>query len=385
MTLALLYDARLARRGLGISTFVIQLARALVATAEVELIWLGDPALAPAGTARAVRVDRRPYPLLDGPAGRALARRTGAELIHFTGNTGWGRPGPVPSVLTLHDLIFLDSGVQSRSARQIIGHRYERRLVPRALAAADVLIVPSHAVATQVRARLGVSSAPQVVHEGVTVPEGQIAPGKPPVPEGSNKPAVPGVPVRATRTAGPGSNAPYLVAFAGRDPRKQTAAVVSAWRSLAASPLHLQLLAAGGMPAGLRESLEPELASGTVEIHPHLPGERLWPILQGALALVYPSRDEGFGLPVLEGMAAGTPVLSGIAPATREIGGTAILQLDPADVTGSIVATVRHLLTDPGEAETVRARGIARVGEFTWEATAAGYLRAYHEATARRG
>src|SRR4051812_29764734 len=103
MRLAL--DARHAARGLGISTFIVHLAEQLLVSGEVEVIWLGDPSSAPRGITSAVRVDRLPYPVLDGPAGRALARATGADLIHFTGNTGWGRSGPIPSVLTLHDLI----------------------------------------------------------------------------------------------------------------------------------------------------------------------------------------------------------------------------------------------------------------------------------------
>jgi glycosyltransferase involved in cell wall biosynthesis len=353
----LLYDARLAGRGLGISTFVIQLARTLVASGEVELVWLGDPALAPAGSARWLRADRRPYPLLDGPAGRALARRLAADVIHFTGNTGWSRPGAVASVLTLHDLIFLDTGAHTRALRQIVGHRYERRLVPTAARSADVLVVPSQTVAAQVRERLDVAREALVIHEGVSTPPSQ----------GGQYPAA----------------VPYIVSFAGRDPRKHTDAVVAAWRELATLPLRLELLAAGGMPPGLRRSLQPEVDAGLVGIHPHLPREQVWSLLTGASALVYPSSDEGFGLPVLEGMAAGTPVLSGIAPVTREIGGDALVELDPADIGGSIVAALRWLLDDPAAAASVRRRGHSRIRQFSWRATADAYLQAYREAIAR--
>jgi glycosyltransferase involved in cell wall biosynthesis len=363
----LLYDARLATRGLGISTFVVQLARSLVASGEVELIWLGDPVLAPVGTSRVVRVDRSPYPLLDGPAGRALARRVSAELIHFTGNTGWGRRGPIPCVLTTHDLIFLDSGIRSRSLRQIAGHRYERLLVPNAAVAADVLVVPSETVAAQVTATLRPPRPPCVVYPGVSTPShGKNTDGRSPDRAG-----------RAT------ADPPYIVAFAGRDPRKHTAEVVAAWRELAESPMRLHLFAAGGMPTGLRESMVPELAAGLVEIHSHLPRERLWSLLKNAFALIYPSSDEGFGFPVLEGMAAGVPVLSGIAPVTREIGGDAIVQLDPTDIVESTAAAVRRLLADPREAAAASGRGLTRVKQFTWQATAAGYMAAYREAVER--
>jgi glycosyltransferase involved in cell wall biosynthesis len=355
------YDARLAARGLGIATFVRELATALVATGEVELIWLGDPALAPAGAARWLRADRPPYPLLDGAAGRALAARLGADVVHFTGNTGWARPGTVASVLTLHDLIFLGTGIRGRSARQIVGHRYERWLVPHAARAADVLTTSSQTIAEEIVGRLHPLHAPVVIADGVLPPPGY----------------------RASEVSQP----PYIVAFAGRDPRKQTEAVVSAWRefnsSAATSSVRLQLLAAGGMPPGLRESLAPELAAGSVEIHAHLPREQLWSLLGAASALVYPSSDEGFGLPLLEGMAAGVPVLGGIAAVTRDVGGDALIRLDGGDIANSIVVELRRLLADPGEAELIRERGRARALQYSWSATARAFIDAYHLAISR--
>lgn len=356
----LLYDARLASRGLGIATVVVELARALAASGEAELVWFGDPRSAPAGIAVLDRADRLPYPLLDGTLGRALARRLGVDLVHFTGNTGWGRRGPVPCVLTLHDLIFMESDWRSRSLRQIVGHRYERLQVPRAARTADVIVVPSRTVAAQVGSRLPLATPPRVVSPGV-------------------EPCV-GV---SPRVGAPVSPVPYLVAFAGRDPRKLTDEVVRAWRQLSTLPVRLHLLAAGGTPPGLLDSLGRELERGDLEIHGHLPRREVWSLLTGALALIYPSRDEGFGLPVLEGMAAGIPVLSGIARCTREVGGDAIIQLDASDVVGSIVAAVRCLLAHPAQARAAAERGLARVRTFTWEATAEGYLRAYRDAIER--
>ena len=365
----LLYDARLATRGLGISTFVVQLAHALIASGEVELIWLGDPAVAPLGARSVVRIDRRPYPLLDGSAGRAFARRTGADLIHFTANTGWQRPGAIPSVLTLHDLIFLDSGVRARSLQQVVGHRYERRLVARAAATADSLVVPSHTVAAQVRhaAAAGsrcLRSSTRVSPDRSTTSRRLLMRDtlasmwrQSGLPTSS---ALPG----ATRASKPWSS----------------------WRR-GASWLRRQCVCS----CSLLEVCHRVCASrwctsseaGLVEIHPHLPRDRLWSLLKGALALIYPSSDEGFGLPVLEGMAAGIPVLSGIAPVTREIGGDAIVQLDPSDIVRSTVAAVRRLLSDPREADAARDRGRQRARQFTWQATAAGYMAAYRDAMAR--
>jgi glycosyltransferase involved in cell wall biosynthesis len=360
-------DARHAARGLGIANFVTQLARELVAVDDIELIWLGDPALAPAGTGQAVPVDRLPYPALDGPLGRALARRLAADVIHFTGNTGWGRRGPVPSVLTVQDLIFLDSHGGGRSGRQVLGHAYERRLIPRAIHAADAVAVSSETIATEVRTRFGRDLAPHVIPYGV-----------------DRTP----VTARATNAGAPTTTAPYLIAFAGRDPRKRTADVVAAWRALSADgstpPLRLRLLASAGLPPGLAIALAPDVAVGAVEILEHVTRARIWAELAGATALVYPSAHEGFGLPVLEGMAAGTPVLSGLAAATREVGGDALVTLDPADVPGSIAASVRRLRDDPAERARVIEAGRRRAASFSWQRTAAAYLELYRAGVAHR-
>jgi glycosyltransferase involved in cell wall biosynthesis len=352
------FDARHATRGLGISTFVVQLATELVAFDEIDLLWLGDPAYAPAGARSIVRADRVPYATLDGPAGRALARALSADIIHFTGNTGWGRRGPIPSVLTLHDLIFMNTSARGRSLHQIVGHRYTRRLVERAMPAATVLAVPSQTVAAEVTAAFGTLAVPHVIHEGVSAPSVELGP------------------VQA------GDDRPYIVAFAGRDPRKRTADVVAGWRSVAAArPLRLSLLAAGGLAPELRAALTPAVADGAVEIvDRHLPRAELWQVIAGAAALAYPSSHEGFGLPALEAMAAGTPVLAGLAPVTREIGGDAIVVLDGRDIPGSIAAAVRRLLDEPAYAKELRERGRARAGAFSWRATADRYRELYHAA-----
>lgn len=350
--LRIAFDARHAGRGLGISTFITSLASELISLGGTELTWLGDRRYAPVGIARSVPLQRFPYPLLDGPAGRALARHLGVDVVHFTGNTGWTRPGPVPTVMTLHDLIFLRSHGRDRSLRQIVGHRYERWLIVRAVHCIDAIVVPSGTVAADVGRRLGAHVVPRIVYEGVA----QARP--------------------ALRLP---SRAPYVVAFAGRDPRKRTAAVVDGWRMVADLPLSLTLLASAGLPDGLRESLASEVAAGKVEILEHVPRETLIGVIQGACALAYPSSDEGFGLPVLEAMAVGTPVLSGLAPVTREIGGGALVQLDAQDIPGSIAAGLRRLREDEGFKQSIMEKGRQRAASFTWAETAKSYDEIYRE------
>ena len=97
---------------------------------------------------------------------------------------------------------------------------------------------------------------------------------------------------------------------------------------------------------------------------------------RGADCLVYPSLYEGFGIPVLEAMACGTPVVTSAGGATEEIAGGAAVLVDPLDV-AAIAAGVEEALRRRDE---LRARGLDRVRDFSWDATAARTREIYGEA-----
>ena len=93
------------------------------------------------------------------------------------------------------------------------------------------------------------------------------------------------------------------------------------------------------------------------------------------MALIYPSRYEGFGLPLVEAMASGTPMIAARASATPEVTGDAALLVEPADVAGFADAIVR--LGDADTREMLRTRGLARARLFTWRETARRTLEVY--------
>ncbi|MDQ6824097.1 MAG: glycosyltransferase family 4 protein [Candidatus Eremiobacteraeota bacterium] len=138
------------------------------------------------------------------------------------------------------------------------------------------------------------------------------------------------------------------------------------------------LHAATLLPASLRNSIEIVLAgdSGEYQTPPVPPGIRvrkmghvsdkeLAQLYAGAAMLVYPSRYEGFGLPVLEAMAAGTPVIASDIPSLREAAGDAAEFVPPGDAV-ALAAAIARLLSDDDLASRLRDRGTRRAAEFTW-------------------
>ena len=123
------------------------------------------------------------------------------------------------------------------------------------------------------------------------------------------------------------------MAFGGRDPRKGLPLALAVARGDGPA-------ARGGRPRG---GPARAFRRTGADVHGDLPRAGLDALIAGALAVVYLSEDEGFGLPVIEAMALGTPVVTGDAPATREVAGDAGLLVDPADVAGSAAAHVARL------------------------------------------
>lgn len=97
-----------------------------------------------------------------------------------------------------------------------------------------------------------------------------------------------------------------------------------------------------------------------------------------ASCFVFPSRYEGFGLPVLEAMACGTPVACSNVSSLPEVAGNAALPFDPTDAT-AIAQVLARLLDEPSLSDELRARGLAQSARFTWERTAAQTLDVYRK------
>jgi len=129
-----------------------------------------------------------------------------------------------------------------------------------------------------------------------------------------------------------------------------------------------------------REDLRNRVSDLDLEKQTLFPGvvsdERLIELYQNAALLVFPSRYEGFGLPVLEAMACGCPVVSSNAASLPEVAGDAAILVDPNDTDG-FAGAMSRVLEDSEKATELRTRGLAQAARFTWERTARETIAVY--------
>lgn len=179
----------------------------------------------------------------------------------------------------------------------------------------------------------------------------------------------------------------YFLFVGTLEPRKNAAVVIEATRRLRRSgrPVRLVLIGRAGWNfKPLQQLIRQAESEGAVAWPGYVSDTERDRLYRGAVALVLPSHYEGFGLPLLEAMAAGVATISSAAPALIEVAGGSSLHVPATDIAGWEGA-MNTLLAEPEHRRRLIARGRERAATFTPEATVAGLRRALEDLEARSG
>jgi glycosyltransferase involved in cell wall biosynthesis len=270
-------------------------------------------------------------------------RETGAQVFHGANfETPW--MGSAPAVVTVHDLSpwkdpawHIDADRVRRRTPWLLRLRRARIVITVTEAMRKEVIEHFHLDPAKVRA----------IHLGAR-------------PCGADPPVRGGPP-------GP----PHFLCVATLEPRKNIPALVEAWRATR-SETRAELWLAGRM----REDFTPIPPEPGLRLLGEVPDEALPALYSGALAFVYPTLYEGFGLPVLEAMQYGCPVITTNDPAVVEVSAGNAIHVGTAEEMGRAMTA---LATQPELRAAQREKGLKRSAEFSWSKTARASRAIYQE------
>ena len=373
-------DARyLDGQGSGIRSYTLNLSRALLAadlSLELLLVRRGPRPVGPdhfadeiaAGRVRELRVAYPPNsPLTRHLLGGALAGER-FDLYHAP-YAVLPRGLRRPSAVTVHDVMWLvNPAFNTRSRlRQLVAGTFFRRSLLAAMTSAGRILTVSAATQRAIADRAPWHAAKIRV-----------------TPNGVDRDAIRRLSrEEAFRTIAPfvPAGTPFVLTVGDASPHKNHLNAVRGFlEAFADRPEYRLVLVRRFLRSDpqLHRLLRHPLVTPRVIALPHVPDAVLNGLYHAARLLLHPSYHEGFGIPLLEAMAAGIPVVTANVSCLPEVAGPAALLVDPADP-GAIARALRCLEGDEALRARLIAAGEQRLEIFTWEACARGTLAAYRE------
>lgn len=308
------------------------------------------------------------YPLWEQLALPYAVYQTGVEVLHCTSNTA-PLYCPVPLILTLHDIIYLNTSKNKKMTRyQQLGWYYRRWNVPKIVNRCKHIITVSNTEYTNILKYFPkIEKKLSVVHNG-------YSDCYHPLPEKKR--------IAITNKYLPDNK--YLFFLGNTDPRKNTEGVLRAYNKyLKHSQQSLKLVITGLQQRyvdNLLIDIGLKINISNIICTNYVPSEDLPALYNGAYAFLYPSLKEGFGIPVLESMACGTPVITSNCSSLPEVAGAGGLLVNPLDP-NDIAKALLQLESDPILYQQQSIYGLERVKHFSWQHTAEKYVNIYQQLT----
>jgi len=353
-------DARWLRSGLGTYTYHLLAGLSKLRNGiTVRAIVNQQNAAAIAPFCESLRIVNAPiYTIREQIEIPAAAR--GCDLLHVPHyNVPLAHRGPL--VATIHDLTHLLDETYARSLRRWF---YARPMFNFVARRADHIFAVSNYSRERIIKRLNVNPSK------VTVTHLAAGPQFRPL----NRERA-----RAALSESLGISGSYLLFVGNLKPHKNLPTLLQAFHDLVNLGLDYHLVVVGddrlGRPVILQQ-IQDLGRSERVNVFPSVDADTLVKLYVGAAALVLPSFEEGFGLPVVEAMSCGTPVVCSRTASLPEIGGDAAEYFDPRS-RDELVAVLRRVLDSEDLRLQMGKKGLARAKQFTWEACAAQHYQVY--------
>lgn len=289
-----------------------------------------------------------------------LVKRMKLDVLHIPSYRRLVGHAPCPTVGTIHDLAPFHVAAKYDAARMFYGRVVVKQLARRQ----DQLVAVSHDTAKDIHRFFGIPRDEiEVIHNGID--------------HSRFKPMAADPAVAASR----GLHRPYFLYVSRLEhPAKNHVRLIEAFARFKQESGSDMLLALGGGDwhgsEAIYEAAKNSPVADDIRFLGFVPDEELADLYRSALAMIYPSLFEGFGLPPAEAMACATPVISSTRGALQEVVADAALTIDPENV-AEMTAAMKQVAQDEGLRQSLRERGLVNAARFNWSTTASKLMDVY--------